>query len=279
MAFEEVDIIENINPAHSSGVSAGLVKLKRAKALLRLTIRSDVFEELGFHIDDRFALLLGKGEDHGIIRLRKGGGKIKASPRKFTGGRQGMTINLHHRPEFVDRAEKAVPCSWEIIDPTTVEIVLPPWADETGPGKSKRIAAIPPAIAAAKREEERIRSEQEAADRRRAAQDGDALRVEMDRAIAEALRDVPEFSIKLTLSQRNLLAVLVKKAGKVVTKEALMTLVYGAEDDAPQEKILDVQICKIRPRLPAGLEIETVWGEGYRLVGDVKLINAEQAAA
>ncbi|MFC3071509.1 winged helix-turn-helix domain-containing protein [Shinella pollutisoli] len=51
------------------------------------------------------------------------------------------------------------------------------------------------------------------------------------------------------------------------TKEQLLRAVTSFIDDAPEIKIVDVLVCKIRKKL-TGLDIpiHTVWGEGYRLV-------------
>lgn len=58
----------------------------------------------------------------------------------------------------------------------------------------------------------------------------------------------------------------------IVTKESLYVGVYGDRiDTAPDPKITDVFICKIRPKLARhGLKIETIWGVGYRLTPESK---------
>jgi DNA-binding winged helix-turn-helix (wHTH) protein len=53
-----------------------------------------------------------------------------------------------------------------------------------------------------------------------------------------------------------------------LTKEMFLNHLYGGMDE-PQEKIIDVFICKLRNKL-ANLSngkgyLETVWGRGYRL--------------
>jgi two-component system cell cycle response regulator CtrA len=51
-----------------------------------------------------------------------------------------------------------------------------------------------------------------------------------------------------------------------VQRDGLYTVLYGGlpEKDWPDDKILDAQICKLRPRLePFGIEIKTKWGEGW----------------
>jgi hypothetical protein len=68
----------------------------------------------------------------------------------------------------------------------------------------------------------------------------------------------------LTATQKRVVALLVKK--RFATKSAIMAFLYSDRaDDPPEEKIVDVMICKIRPKLPPGCEIRTVWGEGFEL--------------
>lgn len=58
-----------------------------------------------------------------------------------------------------------------------------------------------------------------------------------------------------------------------VSKERLYHTVYGAHltQDQPQPKIIDVFVCKIRPKLkPHGIEIQTIWGLGYEMLPDSK---------
>jgi two-component system cell cycle response regulator CtrA len=77
---------------------------------------------------------------------------------------------------------------------------------------------------------------------------------------------------KLTPAESMLFDVLMNNRGKVIPKEHLYSRLYqlrGASD-APEMKIVDVMICKIRKKLfhyeqsdrPA-LSIGTVWARGY----------------
>lgn len=52
---------------------------------------------------------------------------------------------------------------------------------------------------------------------------------------------------------------------KVITREALYTMLYGDRvDDPPEIKIVDVFVSKIRRRLKSrDIEIGTVWGKGW----------------
>ncbi len=283
MAFEEIEIIETSSASsHHTGVSAGLVKVRKGKALLKINLRPHVFKEMGFSEADHFVPMLGTGEDFGMIRLQKNkSGKLRAKLREAAHGAKYFCINLRHRPEFIDRAEKAVTCQWEKIDLTTIEIVLPEWTDETNPTKRKRIAAEPPQVAAGRRDAERMRQEAEEAQRRREEREQRGIESEMRKVVADALKDVPEFKteLKLTVAEADILGVLASRHGKLVTRDSLMTLVYGVDaDELPEDKIIDVWISKIRPKLPLSVSIETIRGQGWRLKGDVKQLYAAVVA-
>lgn len=80
-----------------------------------------------------------------------------------------------------------------------------------------------------------------------------------------------------------LLDLLTKK--ELVSKDAAMSWLYGHMPDAPDEKIIDVLICKIRKpfrtHMPEGIDfISTHWGRGYALTRQGReLIEALDAAA
>lgn len=64
------------------------------------------------------------------------------------------------------------------------------------------------------------------------------------------------------------------------TKNQLMAALYqpGA-DHEPEIKIIDVFVCKLRKKLrPFGIEIETVWGLGYRMGPAAKAAAKAQMA-
>jgi len=70
---------------------------------------------------------------------------------------------------------------------------------------------------------------------------------------------------KLTAVEARLLSSLAR--GGLCTKEGLLNSVYyDRADDAPEIKIIDVFICKLRKKLAlVDVTIATVWGQGYRL--------------
>lgn len=68
---------------------------------------------------------------------------------------------------------------------------------------------------------------------------------------------------KLTRKEAAIVATLTQHSR--VSKERLYFALYGQSDDPPDAKIIDVFISKIRKKLPAGVEIRTVWGVGYEM--------------
>lgn len=103
----------------------------------------------------------------------------------------------------------------------------------------------------------------------RLAEENEELR-ETVRQLREAL--VPVIALprawRLTNTEERLLRALRAAGGGVVHHERAMIALYGMWDDAPQQKILDVLICKCRRKLMEAqtrISIETVWGRGWRM--------------
>lgn len=280
MAFEIIDIIETASVA--TGVSAGLAKMRNAPALLRFSIRPGVFAEMGFADGDRFVVMLGTGEDFGIVRLQKNkAGNVKAKRRETGHGGHYFSISLRHRPEFVDRIEKARECQWEKVDLTTIEIVLPAWADETNPEKRKRIAGVPSSVMAGQREADRLRREREDADKRRGEMEAREEEREKRRLVDELMNSsAPEFrtSLALTRSQKEMLTVLIAKAGRTVSRETLMQLLYDEKDSVEGDKVIDVQFSYLRKKLPPAVNIENVRGVGWKITGDTAALYEPEEA-
>ncbi|MGU3668446.1 helix-turn-helix domain-containing protein [Methylobacterium sp. A49B] len=73
---------------------------------------------------------------------------------------------------------------------------------------------------------------------------------------------------RLTATEERLLRALRAVGPNVLHHERAMLALYGMLDEAPQQKILDVLVCKIRRKLmeaQAQVRIETIWGRGWRL--------------
>ena len=83
---------------------------------------------------------------------------------------------------------------------------------------------------------------------------------------ADILPLVQEYGF--TPREARLFLILKRAPSMQVGKEAILTRLYADQiDDAPQLKIIDVFICKMRKKLEGTVwEIETIWGAGYKLV-------------
>ncbi len=71
--------------------------------------------------------------------------------------------------------------------------------------------------------------------------------------------------VHLTHKEFALLQLLMMRKNTVMTKESILSNLYGGMDE-PEIKIIDVFVCKIRSKLAkAGVHnlIQTVWGRGY----------------
>lgn len=140
------------NKAAGTGVTASLKKIRGAPARLSLTFSLSVIEGLHWADGDMLEVLLGDGDDHGKVRLRKNAsvGTAKVSVRQSLGGKAGwVSVNLGNVPAFVDRSEGKRHCQWVALDGGWLEITLPSWAAETGgPRRAPALSgAVPPARA------------------------------------------------------------------------------------------------------------------------------------
>jgi xanthine/CO dehydrogenase XdhC/CoxF family maturation factor len=97
----------------------------------------------------------------------------------------------------------------------------------------------------------------------------DTLR-EHVRQLEEAL--APTFVLpasgRLTPVEEKLIAALRVVGPSVLHRERAMIAIYGMGEDAPGQKALDILLCKLRKKLAqtrTHIEIETVWGRGWRM--------------
>jgi len=90
------------------------------------------------------------------------------------------------------------------------------------------------------------------------------LRVHLDRRSVE----VDGNPLPLTRREYEILELLSMRKGTVLTKEIILSHLYGGVDE-PDAKIIDVFICKLRKKLRHATcgenYIENVWGHGYVL--------------
>lgn len=283
MAFVEIENVTKSPSAVHSGIAAGLAKLRVGRALLRFTVRPDAMRQIGWDANEAVSVLIGEGEDHGIIRLRKNKeGAFRFFERSGMKATRYMMLSLGHRPEFIDRTEAAEPCQWEMVDADTLEIILPKWADETAPKKKVAISALPAPMKSMKEaglaEAAHIKEQRDTAMSVRTARELDEQRAAEDdfqRHLTAAPKDEWKHGLGLTKSEAALLTILTDRFGRLVTKEQIYLRIYGDTlDRAPDDKIIDIFICKLRPKL-TGLDVKitTVWGEGYKIEGDLKSLT------
>lgn len=69
----------------------------------------------------------------------------------------------------------------------------------------------------------------------------------------------------LTPAEAKLLVILHENAGRCVSVASLHAAMYINDADAPEFKIVTVLICKIRAKCGDEIDIENVWGHGYKL--------------
>lgn len=132
MAWETAHI--EIRPASvGTGIKATLWK-RRAPARLRLSVSKAIGDDLGWKSQDMLEVLLGTGEHHGRLRLRKNNsiGKARVEFKQLRNGSY-FSVLLGHFHQFVDRSELAAWCVWEKTQEGWIEITLPRWANETKP--------------------------------------------------------------------------------------------------------------------------------------------------
>jgi two-component system, cell cycle response regulator CtrA len=73
--------------------------------------------------------------------------------------------------------------------------------------------------------------------------------------------------LRLTSKEYSILELLVRRKGKLLTKDAFLNHLYNGTDE-PERQIVDLYICRLRKKLAAagaGNMIGTVWGQGYVL--------------
>lgn len=92
------------------------------------------------------------------------------------------------------------------------------------------------------------------------------LRDQLDAARAALGAHIePWFGLGLTAHESLAFGALYKR--DMLTKDQLVHAIYASRtDDPPEIKIIDVLIYKIRKKImPFGIQIQTVWGQGYRM--------------
>lgn len=89
----------------------------------------------------------------------------------------------------------------------------------------------------------------------------------LEDALAPASVTIP---LEWGLSQREACIFAHLTARDLVTRDSIFAALYShlPIDDEPEAKIVDVYLCKIRKKLTKfGIQIHTVWGQGFALAG------------
>ena len=88
--------------------------------------------------------------------------------------------------------------------------------------------------------------------------------------------------VHVTPHEYRILELLMQRKGKVLNKNVFLNHLYGGMD-LPDQKIIDVFVCKLRKKLTVATGgenyIETVWGQGYMLREPAPQTLQDHAAA
>jgi hypothetical protein len=137
MAFVKATI--EFKPASvGTGIKCSLRKGKASPAAITLSLNASVAKQANIGNGDGIEVMIGEGDDHGLVRLRKNNSAANTKAEERTTGKGGFfLIKLGHQAAFVNRSEPSAWCKWEPVENSNgfIEIVLPKWADETAPRK------------------------------------------------------------------------------------------------------------------------------------------------
>lgn len=137
MPFVKVQIQVG-NPLVGTGIKCGLRKTAKSSAKMTVGLSASTAASLDLHDGDGLEILIGEGEHHDLMRLRKNNSAAKdvRIQKRETAKGAWFPVVLGHQPRFVDRSEPARWCTWSRIEEGWVEIELPHWAAETAPRKA-----------------------------------------------------------------------------------------------------------------------------------------------
>lgn len=97
----------------------------------------------------------------------------------------------------------------------------------------------------------------------------DTLEAEVERyrgIMRDAEADCPS-AWGLTATETKVAALLLRRRGKMVTHESIISYVWGDEEPDSVENVMCIHVSRIRRKVrPHGLDIEMIWGRGYKLV-------------
>lgn len=137
MAFVKATI--EFKPASiGTGIKCSLRKGTKTAATISFSLNAAVAKAANIGDGDGIEVMIGEGEHHGLIRMRKNNSSADTKADGRTTGKGAFfLIKLGHQPAFVDRSEPSAWCQWEKVEDGWIEIVLPKWADETAPNRKR----------------------------------------------------------------------------------------------------------------------------------------------
>ncbi len=97
-------------------------------------------------------------------------------------------------------------------------------------------------------------------------EENDLLRERVKQLESVLAPDVFVFPVKYRLTGSEMVVVRRLMATEIASPQSIILALYGNRADYPEPGIVNVWICKIRKKLkPFGINIQNVWGQGYRL--------------
>ncbi|WP_140939739.1 hypothetical protein [Prosthecodimorpha hirschii] len=223
---------------------------------LSISIGAELLTRIGADHHSRFDVMVGRGESHGLIRLRKSQKGI-VRPNAAPKG-DSLVFNLGWVDVCPARREDAQGCEAEAVDVCTIEIVLPAWSDETRPGR-----VAPPASNPARGPVPALPAPQT-----RALPAPITVPEEVESALDKVPTSVPYRSIGgLRFSPAEAAIVEVLHRREIATRDALMAATADdIDNDERNGNIIGVHLTKMRGRLFAiGVVLETVTGVGWKI--------------
>lgn len=128
-------------PGLGTGMKVSLAKSRGGTAVrMGVVLNAATAKDMDWLDGDMLEVLVGDGEQHGLLRLRKNNsvGTAKVQHRQAKG--EFFTVKLGVVPGFVNRSEQGRWVQFEKVESGWVEIVLPSWSDETGPRGARQMA-------------------------------------------------------------------------------------------------------------------------------------------
>ncbi|MCB1473819.1 MAG: helix-turn-helix domain-containing protein [Rhodobiaceae bacterium] len=92
--------------------------------------------------------------------------------------------------------------------------------------------------------------------------------MELEAGLVAEFEGMLRIAYGLTPTQARFLGALSQR--DVLTRQMAMALLYGGEADPPNDKILDVLLCKIRRAIEPDFRIDVLWGTGWQMPADMR---------